>query len=124
MNEIRPITLSLIGPTRATRAIPSVSDAFALPCNQHDICYQTCGSNHLLCDLAMKNAMDSVCYIAYHSICPYAGTNISICPEYFISRAACFGASETYYSGLFYGGEPVWVERQTQYCNAAINFNL
>ena len=36
-----------------------------LPCNHHDVCYQTCGATKVNCDDAMLKDMQAVCGSAY-----------------------------------------------------------
>ena len=97
--------------------ISSAGAALNLPCNQHDICYQTCGSTQSNCDQQMRNRMDAVCDAAFPSTCPYSGWQMASCPAYFGARAYCYSASGTYHTGLSIGGGSAWRQRQTQYCD-------
>lgn len=97
--------------------IANAAAAFNLPCNQHDICYQTCRSAQDSCDRGMHSDMDTVCTAAFPSGCPYSGREIVKCPDYFIARGSCFSSSDIYYRGLRLFGGKAWKERQTQYCD-------
>jgi hypothetical protein len=98
-------------------SIASAGAALNLPCNQHDICYQTCGSTQGTCDTGMHNGMNAVCNAAYPtSTCPYSGLEILKCPFYFTERSDCFQLSDLYKFGLDQFGSSAWEERQTQYC--------
>ena len=100
------------------RTIPSAADALPLPCNQHDICYQTCKSDQAGCDQEMKMAMDNVCSRAFPYRCPFSGLEIWKCGAYFIDRQWCFISSSTYYGFLRdWVGWIAWEKRQTQYCD-------
>jgi hypothetical protein len=106
--------------------IPDASAALPLPCNQHDICYQTCRSDEFACNTAMFNDMNAVCTKAYPtSSCPYSGLEaIAKCiigdpltlRSYFEERADCFTFSSLYKFGLDKFGAKAWKERQVQYC--------
>lgn len=89
-----------------------------LPCNYHDVCYQTCGSTQAPCDEAMHSNMIQVCDTAYPtSSCPYTGLDLVRCPMYWLERADCYLWADAYKLGLDIGGEPAWKERQTQFCD-------
>jgi len=106
--------------------IPNAGAALPLPCNQHDICYQTCKSDEFACNTAMFNDMNAVCTKAYPtSSCPYSGLEaIAKCVvgdlltlrTYFDERADCFTFSTLYKFGLDKFGAKAWKERQVQYC--------
>jgi hypothetical protein len=114
---------------QAQGTIGSAAAALPLPCNQHDICYQTCRSTQANCDSGMRTRMDAVCQTAYPSaICPYSGFELWKCiigcasfpsglRTYATERIQCFGWSATYKFGLDQFGASAWEERQTQYCD-------
>lgn len=90
--------------------------AQALPCNYHDVCYQTYGTTtQTSCDTAMYGRMKAVCRKAYPSTCPYSGLASINCPAYFSERGNCFAKAATYYTGLKAAGGPTFTERQKQY---------
>ena len=104
--------------------IPSSGAALSLPCNQHDICYQTCGSVQASCDTGMFNAMTSVCSTAYPgNSCPYSGLEaIAKCfiglggRTYFDEKADCSFFASAYKFGLDKFGSSAWKQRQVDFC--------
>ena len=96
---------------------PHGTSPMPLPCNKHDVCYQTCGSTQAGCDQAMYNDMVNVCNAAYPSLaCPYSGADLAKCPCYWSERSDCFFLADAYKLGLDIGGYSAWVQRQQQYC--------
>lgn len=95
--------------------IPNAGAALGLPCNQHDICYQTCRSDRKTCDDAMETRMNAVCDVAFPSSCP-SSLSVLQCIGYFAQRSDCYTFSDLYWSGLRVGGGSAYEERQTQYC--------
>jgi secretory phospholipase A2 len=75
-----------------------------LPCNQHDLCYQTCGARKTDCDNAFFDAMFDVCLKAF-----------SLPSD---DRDTCFYWAEVYKDGVAIWGEDAYDERQEQYCTA------
>ncbi len=106
--------------------VPNAGAALPLPCNQHDICYQTCKSVQATCDTGMFNGMTAVCNAAYPSAtCPYSGLEaLAKCVigdpltfrTYFDERADCAGFASLYKLGLDKFGSSAWKERQVQFC--------
>jgi hypothetical protein len=91
---------------------------YDLPCNKHDICYQTCGSDRAVCDDLMYQDMEAVCDTAYPTLsCPYSGTDLIKCPGYWDERVACFGFASVYKLGLDNLAGWAWRQRQLQYCD-------
>lgn len=131
MEALYGTSLLAVGGAPATRfgqildEISSSSAAGPLPCNRHDICYQTCspGSGATVtsgarasCDANMLVGMRNVCDAAYPSSCPYSST--ALCAAYFIQYASCLEFAGLYWEGLvaaeaFVGA---YQERQQQYC--------
>jgi hypothetical protein len=108
----------------AGTTIPNNAAAGPLPCNQHDLCYQTCypgdgtaftSSARSACDDGMKSRMDVVCSAAYPSSCP-ASLGTLECLSYQAQRLDCFTYSGLYWDGLRVGGGSAFNERQGQYC--------
>jgi len=93
------------------------------PCNQHDLCYQTCASGgsalfasaRAACDNGMMTRMDALCTAAYPSSCP-SSLSVLQCASYFLQRSDCFTYSSLYWDGLRLGGASAFAERQQQYC--------
>ena len=96
-------------------AIPFGTAPQNLPCNHHDVCYQTCGSTRADCDNGMETRMNTVCRNAYPAACP-PGLTPDQCTVYAEERTNCFGYSSDYRTGLGAFGSPAWTQRQTQYC--------
>ena len=105
---LTPVTSAQIGP---------------LPCNQHDLCYQTCVADNnsqtsaarAACDDGMETRMDAVCEAAFPSTCPSSLGTLE-CAAFFLQRADCFIYSGIYRSGLGAFGGSAYNERQTQFC--------
>lgn len=95
----------------------SAGQVNSLPCNRHDLCYQSCKSNKSGCDNAMHTRMDGVCSTAFPSTCPLAFILTGTCPAYFIDRLRCFATSDAFFIGVDRRGSPFYKERQTQYCD-------
>lgn len=105
--------------------VANADAAGVLPCNQHDVCYQTChqedsgGANQAVgraaCDDAMKAGMDAVCETAYPEPSP-----ASLTPAQRVSyrdqREDCLAQSQRYWRALRLAGGGAYAERQTQYC--------
>jgi hypothetical protein len=96
----------------------------AQPCNQHDLCYQTCdptsgsaqfSSGREACDDAMSARMDAVCEVAYPATCP-STLGVAECVSYHLQRLDCFTYSDLYWAGLRAGGASAYAERQQQFC--------
>ena len=106
--------------------ISTSAGALPLPCNQHDICYQSCGSSQSSCDTGMYQAMTNVCNAAYPSAsCPYSGLEaVAKCvvgnpltgSNYFTERVSCAFWASTYKAGLDSFGISAWQQRQVDYC--------
>jgi hypothetical protein len=72
------------------------------PCDEHDECYQMCGSSRLSCDTAMLNGMRGVCMSV-----PVAEN----------ARANCLAWADIYYRGLRMFGGIAHDGRQRQVCD-------
>ena len=75
------------------------------PCDNHDRCYQTCGSSRAVCDAGMLGEMLSVCRRSS------ASARV---------KRDCFKWANVYYSGLVAGGGPAHFERQAQVCGCTV----
>ena len=103
--------------------ISDAGQAGPLPCNRHDICYQSCAARgtslaaaRKACDEGMKADMDGVCANAFPPTCP-AGFSPGQCNSYFTQRFDCSAFSDTYYGVLRgVGFFAAYKERQEQYC--------
>lgn len=78
-----------------------------LPCNKHDVCYQTVGTEKSVCDRRMLDDMRAVCRRAY----PTALGG----PIYLEERKQCFELAYTYYLGLAGLGQNRFDQRQDDY---------
>ncbi len=87
-----------------------------LPCNRHDVCYQSCGQNRFGCDSAMLADMQQVCATAYPDACPW-GNNAATCAAYFSEQSSCFAVAGTIFAGLDLLGGVAYESRQVQYCD-------
>jgi len=86
-----------------------------LPCNSHDVCYQTvAGSSQEQCDQKMKTDMDAVCEQAYPGNCP-SGLNVLECLQWKSQRETCIAFADSYYLGLSAVGAMAFDERQDEY---------
>jgi hypothetical protein len=104
---------------------------FDLPCNKHDVCYQTCGSNRGACDGQLTVDLTVVCNRAYEQVCPQAvrdigtiqinGDPVDACERYMDERAACFTAVTVFATALEEFGDTAYEERQVQFCNCCNN---
>ena len=75
------------------------------PCDNHDRCYQTCGSSRAVCDARMLGEMLSVCR--------RSAASASV-------KSDCFKWANVYYAGLVAGGGPAHLERQAQVCGCTV----
>jgi len=101
-----------------------------LPCNNHDICYQTCGADKAVCDQKMYEDMVAVCNKAYrpNESCPYADgrrkcwlapqvlCGLGNCSEWYDEKFSCQRWATRYKWGLEKFGGSAYEERQEQYC--------
>jgi hypothetical protein len=89
-----------------------------LPCNHHDVCYQTCGSDKVTCDDTMFRDMQAVCRAAYpEATCPYL-PNLIQCDRWKKERDSCYAWARRYRAGL---AADKWVDdrfgqRQAEFC--------
>ena len=89
-----------------------------LPCNNHDICYQTCKSTQSTCDTGMYNDMSGICNAAYpEASCPFSGLKWLLCGEWYEEKSDCALWSSIYKLGLDKFGTSAWKERQEQFCD-------
>lgn len=94
-------------PAAAANPAGAPDTAFAIgtssdkPCDRHDECYQTCGSDQAACDAKMHADMLAVCDKTS------AGGEV---------KAACFKYAEIYHQGLKAFGAGAHRERQAQVC--------
>jgi hypothetical protein len=95
---------------------PHGNSPLPLPCNRHDVCYQTCGSTQAGCDEGMYNDMITVCNKAYPTISCPDPMHTDACLCYLDERADCFVWAGNYKLGLDIGGYSAWVQRQQQFC--------
>lgn len=107
---------------RPQGAVPNAGAALPLPCNLHDICYQTCRSDKGACDTAMRDRIRGVCAVAYPATCP-AHLTAAQCQAdngFMEQRGECaidaFSYANLYYQGVNFGGTSAYEQRQSQYC--------
>ena len=86
-----------------------------LPCNMHDVCYQTInGKNQEQCDNQMLADMVEVCDQAYPGDCPSDLSN-SECLQWKGQRETCKAFANSYFAGLTAVGTVAFDARQTEY---------
>jgi hypothetical protein len=97
--------------------LPNGTGPTPLPCNNHDICYQTCGSVKANCDTGMLNDMLAVCQRAYpETTCPLTGFGIFACGQWYEERNNCLLSSGNYKLGLDWKGQDAFEGRKKEYC--------
>ena len=87
-----------------------------LPCNWHDVCYQTCRNTQDQCDRDLQTRAHSICNTAYPLPPPYPSSDPRF-QEYQDERDQCHGFADTYYNVLSGVGGFFYRQRQGQYCN-------
>jgi K319L-like, PKD domain/Glucodextranase, domain B len=111
--------------------------AYDVPCNHHDVCYQTCVPVAGLSDADREQAWEyawhacnerqhremlDVCATAYPSTCPFTGLEIVKCVKYFDEKLVCTMLANTYFSfgvetkHVPNSGLERFIERQRDYC--------
>jgi hypothetical protein len=109
---------------------------FDLPCNHHDVCYQTCVPVAGLsdaereqawedawhrCNLGQRREMIDVCTRAYPAWCPFTILGLPDpirCPAWLAEKTTCSVLADTYFLGVEFGGLPRFKQRQADYCVA------
>jgi len=88
----------------------------ALPCNLHDVCYQTAASGKSTCDVDMRAAMRNVCAAAYPDNSAPDGT---VYPLDYLSwlsqKGECTSWADSYYAGLGLLGQDAFDSRKQEY---------
>jgi Group XII secretory phospholipase A2 precursor (PLA2G12) len=74
---------------------------FKPACDYHDICYETCRRKKSFCDRRFQELMDDACRDTFS-------------PG--LRRAACFAASETYFTAVSKGGDEAYDAAQKEAC--------
>ena len=86
-----------------------------LPCNTHDICYQTInGNTQQQCDNQMLTDMMAICNQAYPGDCP-SNLSKTECLEWKGQKETCVAFANSYYVGLTAVGSVAYDERQSEY---------
>ncbi|MCB1689709.1 MAG: carboxypeptidase-like regulatory domain-containing protein [Halioglobus sp.] len=85
------------------------------PCNNHDICYQTCGTTQRGCDDAIYTDAVQVCNNAYPSPCP-SDKSVFQCLDYANEKDFCISIAGDVLLGLRVFGSSAFKERQSGYC--------
>jgi len=99
-------------------AIPhaQLNTVLPLACNNHDICYQTCGSTQQQCDQEIFNDAVSTCNTVYPAACPQEFVQSGECMQYAEERQLCVGFATDVRTGLSAFGASAFAQRQTQHC--------
>lgn len=98
--------------------LPAGTTTVTLPCDRHDLCYQTCGKTQATCDGELRTDMLATCAAGYPATCPTAVAAAGRCMEYAEERANCEAAAAFYHTVLagLNVGNFAFAERQNQYC--------
>ncbi len=83
-----------------------------LPCNKHDVCYQTVGSSRTACDDTFYAGMRAVCDEAYP---PQTAGYLLLHPVYKNEQSKCFNKAATYYNAVRAAGLTRFNKRQAQH---------
>jgi hypothetical protein len=101
--------------------LPVPAPAQTLPCNKHDMCYQTCApagtafsDQQALCDIRLRDDLTTVCDNAFPPTCPF--DDLQTCSTYFVQQASCYVQVGVYYGTLRNVGFIAFNQRQKQYC--------
>ncbi len=105
--------------TLASEQLPhGVAPRDDLPCNHHDVCYQTCGAKKVPCDADMFDRMTAVCGAAYpETSCPFL-PDLAKCVEWRREKDRCYAWASRYKSGL--ATPPAlqrFIKRQGEFCH-------
>jgi hypothetical protein len=89
-----------------------------LPCNRHDVCYQTCGSSQANCDQALYEDILAVCNKAFPEPCPFRFDPLGNlkCEVYLFQKITCESMAVKAYAGVAIGGKAAHEARQLDYC--------
>ena len=102
-----------------TLAVESTS--FTPACNAHDVCYRTCGSDRLFCDVAFPFDLKAICDRAYPSPCPYKNDkgeeDKDKCDKYKKERGKCRNYAGGYTIGVWGGGKVPYRNNQVRFCD-------
>ena len=93
-----------------------------LPCNWHDVGYQTCGRSQATSDADLRTRAELVCDVAYRLPNPYAAASSNF-NEFAEERSDCMGYAATYFNVLQQVGGGAYRERQQQYCTCCRPIN-
>jgi len=83
-----------------------------LPCNKHDVCYQTVGSSRATCDDNFYAAMRAVCAKAYPA---QTAAYLLLHPIYKNEQSKCYNKATTYYDAVRLAGQAKFNKRQAQH---------
>ena len=112
----RPGTSTAFGSEEASPPMSgSNAPGQSLPCNWHDVGYQTCGRPQATSDADLRTRIERVCDTAYRLPAPYpAGTDNF--EEFMEERAECMGYATTYFNVLQQVGGIAYRGRQQMFC--------
>lgn len=89
--------------------------AQGLPCNKHDVCYQTVGSSRATCDNTFYTALRAVCSKAYPT---QTAAYLLLHPIYKNEQSKCYSKAATYYDAVHLFGQARFDKRQAQHTYA------
>jgi hypothetical protein len=110
--------------------IHGLGSRFNLPCNNHDVCYQTCvrlsektwQQRFHECNAAQYQEAKAVCRKAYpNAVCPDSMAAACLmaggCAKYLQERATCFEQAKAYFDGVEAPrAYERFTQRQADYC--------
>jgi hypothetical protein len=88
------------------------SSAAALPCNKHDICYQTVGSSRTTCDDKFYADLRAVCKKAYPT---ETAAYMLLHPGYKAEQSKCYEKAKLYYDAVRAAGAARFNRRQAEH---------
>lgn len=86
----------------------------ALPCNLHDVCYQSTASTRSDCDNQFHAALEAVCAAAYPGANPYP-TGSTDYLTWAAQKEECLRLADTYYAGVAAAGAAVFDQHKLDY---------
>ena len=89
------------------------STSFKPACDTHDICYRTCGSNRVACDVGFAADLALICDAAYPP-CPY--NDDDKCSKYASQKQKCLNYAGGYTVGVVGGGITPFRNNQVRNC--------
>lgn len=86
----------------------------ALPCNLHDVCYQSTATTQSGCDSVFHSALLAVCATAYPGNNPYPANSLDN-GTWEVQKRACIAFADSYYGGVAKLGKSVFDQHKIDY---------